>query len=132
VSDALRREVRPQGVDVIVIEPGSVRTGMGASGTQAAHALVESMSTEDRDLYDEVMEGFFATVAGFDRTGLGAERAGRTIADAVTRRRPRTRYTIGRDAAIYTFLARVMPDRVLDRALSRRRRPARALSLSSR
>ena len=37
------------------------------------------------------------------------------IADAVTTRRPRTRYTAGRDAAMITLLARLLPDRMLDR-----------------
>ena len=119
VSDSLRREVRQQGVDVIVIEPGAVRTGMGVSGTRAAQALVDGMNSEDRGRYDQVMKGFFSTVAGFDRTGISAERAGKAIADAVTARRPKTRYTIGRDAAVFTRLARIMPDRALDRALTR-------------
>lgn len=119
VSDSLRREVRRQGVDVIVIEPGAVRTGMGVSGTRAAQTLLNSMSSEDRVRYEEVMTGFFSTVAGFDRNGISAERAGKAIADTVMTRRPKTRYTIGRDAAVLTRLARIMPDRMLDRALAR-------------
>lgn len=120
MSDALRREIRQQGVDVIVVEPGAVRTGMGASGTRAAQALIDSMSSEDRTLYDGVMKGFFDTVAGFDRHGLSAERAASKIADVVTTPRPKTRYTIGRDAALYTRLARILPDSALDRSLSPR------------
>lgn len=41
-----------------------------------------------------------------------------TSADAATVRRPKTRYTIGRDAALLTRLARFLPDRVLDRLLA--------------
>jgi hypothetical protein len=37
---------------------------------------------------------------------------------AVTTRRPRTRYTIGRDAALITRLPRILPDRTLDRVIS--------------
>jgi len=120
MSDAMRREIRQQGVDVVVIEPGAVRTGMGASGTRAARALIDAMSSEDRTRYDGVMKGFFETVAGFDRQGISAERAAERIAEAVTAHRPKTRYTIGRDAALYTRLARILPDRALDRSLSPR------------
>ena len=120
MSDALRREIRQQGVDVIVVEPGAVRTNMGASGTHAAQALIDSMSNDDRTRYDSVMKGFFDTVAGFDRHGISAERAATKIAETVTTPRPKTRYTIGRDAALYTRLARILPDRALDRSLSPR------------
>lgn len=118
MSDALRREVRDQGVDVVVVEPGAVRTGMIATGTAAAQALVDDMLPEDRTRYDDLMQTFLATAAGFDRDGVSAEHAGRVIAGTVTARRPRTRYTIGRDAAVFTRLARLVPDRALDRALT--------------
>lgn len=118
MSDALRREVERQGVDVIVIEPGAVRTGMTASGRRAADALSAQMSADNRKRYDELMRTFVATIDGYGRDGISAEQAGKAIADTVTTRRPRTRYTIGRDAAIFTRLARIMPDRALDRALA--------------
>jgi hypothetical protein len=49
------------------------------------------------------------------------------IAKAVMARKPRTRYTIGRDAALITRLTRVLPDRALDRVMAagvRRHYPA--------
>jgi NAD(P)-dependent dehydrogenase (short-subunit alcohol dehydrogenase family) len=118
MSDALRREVAEQGVDVVVIQPGSVRTGMAESGTRAAEVLRDGMSPGDRARYDDLMGTFFATIEDFERTGLDAARAGAAIADSVTARRPRPRVTIGRDAAIFTRLARVLPDRALDRMLA--------------
>ena len=48
-------------------------------------------------------------------TGVSAEHAAKVIAKAVTASRPRTRYTIGRDAAILVRISRVVSDRVLDR-----------------
>lgn len=118
VSDSLRRELRGQGVDVVVVEPGGVRTGMTASGTRAAEALMAQMSSEDHDRYGDLMSTFLAQVEAFDRAGISAERAGRAIADVVTVARPRARYTIGRDAAVFTRLAKVLPDAALDRALA--------------
>jgi NAD(P)-dependent dehydrogenase (short-subunit alcohol dehydrogenase family) len=55
--------------------------------------------------------------------GTPAENAARVIANAVTARKPRTRYTVGRDAALITRLARVLPDRLLDRVLAASLRP---------
>src|SRR5262245_29545379 len=50
--------------------------------------------------------------------GLPAEEAGRVIADAIISKRPRTRYTVGRDAAIIVRLARWLSDRMLDGLLA--------------
>ncbi|MGW4519776.1 hypothetical protein [Amycolatopsis sp. NPDC004378] len=49
---------------------------------------------------------------------MPADKAGVIVAEAATARRPRTRYTIGRDAALITRLVRVLPDRVLDRVVA--------------
>ena len=118
VSDALRREVHDQGVEVTVIEPGAVRTGMIDSGTRAAHALTATMSDDQRIRYDRLMTTFHATVREFERTGMSADAAGAEIADVVTAPRARSRRTIGRDAALFTRLARLLPDGVLDWALA--------------
>jgi hypothetical protein len=58
------------------------------------------------------------------KTGVVAERAAKVIATAATASRPRTRYTVGRDAAILVRLARVVSDRFLDRILRLGLRPA--------
>jgi hypothetical protein len=51
-------------------------------------------------------------------TGLTADAAARVIAKAVTVRRPRARYTAGRDAAMIIPLTRMLSDRTLDRILA--------------
>ena len=56
-------------------------------------------------------------------SGLPADAAAKVIAKAVTARKPRTRYTVGRDAALITRLARFLPDRTLDRVLAAALRP---------
>jgi hypothetical protein len=62
-------------------------------------------------------------------SGLTADAAARVIAKAVTTRRPRTRYIVGRDAAMIIGLTRMLSDRRLDRVIAanlRRHFPKRA------
>ncbi|MGC3994852.1 MAG: SDR family oxidoreductase [Propionicimonas sp.] len=118
MSDALRREVARQGVSVVVVQPGAVRTEMGATGTRTANDLLDSTSTESRGRYTDVMKAFFAQATEFGRSGMPAERAGKVIADVATTKRPRTRYTIGRDGATFTLLSRLLSDGMLDHALA--------------
>jgi hypothetical protein len=56
------------------------------------------------------------------KSGLPADAAAKVIAKAVTARKPRTRYTVGREAALIN-LVRFLPDRILDRALAAALRP---------
>lgn len=123
VSDSLRREVAPLGVKVVIVEPGGVRTEMSARGTATARNLAAGMSPEQTERYGRLVQAIVAQSAAFTKSGLPPEKAALVIAEAVTARRPRTRYTIGRDAAILTRLARILPDRLLDRILAANLRP---------
>ncbi|WP_433437193.1 SDR family oxidoreductase [Nonomuraea sp. CA-141351] len=123
VSDALRREVTPHGVRVVVVEPGGVRTEMGDRGIATTGRLAEAMSPELRDRYGPLVQAVIALTAAGTASGKSADDAARVIAKAVTARKPRTRYTIGRDAAVLTRLSRVLPDRMLDRISAAALRP---------
>lgn len=118
VSDSLRRELAPHGVSVVVVEPGAISTSMAGAGTKDAHDLTEPMTREQKKRYGDLMTAATAQLASFVESGLPAHKAARVIAVAATARRPRTRYTIGRDAAMFTRLSRILPDRFLDRALA--------------
>ena len=114
VSDALRREVAPFGVGVVVIEPGAVRTGMADRAIAAARTLASTMSPELQQRYGGLVHAVTAQAAAATRSGLPADAAAKVIANAVTARKPRTRYAVGLDSALLTRLASLLPDRMLD------------------
>jgi NAD(P)-dependent dehydrogenase (short-subunit alcohol dehydrogenase family) len=118
VSDSLRREVEPLGVQVVVVEPGGVRTEMAARGIATANDLAAGMTPEQTERYGGLVRAINSLMASGTSSGLSADAAARVIAKAVTARRPRTRYPIGRDAAVLTRLTRVLPDRALDRVIA--------------
>ena len=118
VSDSLRREVAPLGVQVVVVEPGGVRTEMAARGIATANHLAAQMTPEQDERYGNLVQAINTLMASGTASGLTADAAARVIAKAVTTRRPRTRYTIGRDAARVIRLARMLPDRTLDRVIA--------------
>jgi NAD(P)-dependent dehydrogenase (short-subunit alcohol dehydrogenase family) len=119
VSDALRREVEPLGVKVIVVEPGAVTTEMTGRVVVTAERITSGMTAEQRGRYAALMHAIISQAQSYIGKGLPAEEVGRVIADAITSKRPRTRYTVGRDAAIIVFLARWLSDRMLDSFLAR-------------
>ncbi|MFF1699593.1 SDR family oxidoreductase [Streptomyces sp. NPDC058257] len=118
VSDSLRREVAPLGVQVVVVEPGGVRTEIAARGIATANDLAARMTPEQDERYGALVEANNKLMASGTASGLTADAAARVIAKAVTARKPRTRYTAGRDAALIMRLGRVLSDRTLDRVLA--------------
>jgi NAD(P)-dependent dehydrogenase (short-subunit alcohol dehydrogenase family) len=123
VSDSLRREIAPFGVHVVVVEPGAVRTEMAGGAIATAHELALAMTPEQSQRYAGLVQAITAQTASFTASGLPADAAAKVIAKAVMARKPRTRYTIGRDAALLTLLARILPDRILDRVFAAALRP---------
>jgi NAD(P)-dependent dehydrogenase (short-subunit alcohol dehydrogenase family) len=123
VSDSLRRELAEVGVAVVVIEPGAVRTEMLGRAIATADELVSAMTPEQSRRYDGLVQAVNTQAASSIKSGLPAEAAATVIAKAVTARRPRTRYTVGRDAALITRMARFLPDRTLDRVVAAALRP---------
>jgi NAD(P)-dependent dehydrogenase (short-subunit alcohol dehydrogenase family) len=123
LSDSLRREVHRFGVKVVVIEPGAVKTAMAERGVATADQLKDGMTADQHARYGDLVDAMSSLARSFDKDGVSAEYAATVIAKAATVARPRTRYTVGRDAAVLARLSRVLPDRVLDRIVGRILRP---------
>jgi NAD(P)-dependent dehydrogenase (short-subunit alcohol dehydrogenase family) len=115
MSDALRNELAPHGVQVVVVEPGGVKTEMSRTGLAALTRLEEGMTPGQDARYAGLMQAIPSHVAAFTNAGVTSDVAAKTIARAVTDRRPRTRYTIGTTAAFLIRASRILPDRMLDR-----------------
>ena len=130
VSDSLRREVEPLGVQVIVIEPGAVRTEMLGRVAVTGERITSGMTNGLRGRYATLMHSITSQAQAAISKGVSAEEAGRVVADAITSKQPRTRYTVGRDAAMIVRLTRFLPDRMLDRLLARSLRPHLPKALS--
>lgn len=120
MSDSLRRELRPHGVDVIVIEPGGVKTPIWKKSNELADEVQEQMPPEVERLYGSLIEGLRReTVKIEQKTGLEPRAVAEVIGMALTAKRPRTRYLVGTDAKIRGPVAKFMPDRLMDRAIAR-------------
>jgi NAD(P)-dependent dehydrogenase (short-subunit alcohol dehydrogenase family) len=109
-SDSLRMEVRPFGIDVIVIEPG---------GTESEWA---SLAAEEVDRFSA--EGAYANLLTATRKSLVGERKmppPRVISDLIVKAlraaRPRTRYHGAMGAGPILFLRWLLPDRTFDRLI---------------
>jgi NAD(P)-dependent dehydrogenase (short-subunit alcohol dehydrogenase family) len=114
ISDALRFEVRGFGIDVVVIEPGLIKTQFGEAAVTSIHE-----GTTSNGPYAEFNSAVAATTAGayegpLAKLGGGPETVARKIEKAISRRRPRTRYPVTPSARLILGIRRVLPDRAWD------------------
>ncbi|MFD6551049.1 SDR family NAD(P)-dependent oxidoreductase [Streptomyces sp. NPDC058398] len=116
LSDALRRELAPQRVPVVVVQPGAVLTPLWSKMSDTGNRALEGAPEPVQELYRRSFLGFMEaneTSARSSRTTV--DDVARVIFRALVAERPRTRYTIGRDATGSRVLSRLLPDRALDR-----------------
>ncbi|WP_284751971.1 oxidoreductase [Arthrobacter sp. efr-133-R2A-120] len=110
LSDSLRLELKPHGIDVAIIEPAGTDTEWG---TIAGESL---LTVSGHGPYREQAGIVAAALASTSGTALSTHP--RTVAGAIvhaaTSRRPRTRYPVGRGAWTILALRRVLPDRAFD------------------
>jgi NAD(P)-dependent dehydrogenase (short-subunit alcohol dehydrogenase family) len=118
-NDSLRREVAGLGVRVVCIEPGAIATPVWGKSAAAGDRLVAEMPDDVLRRYARVVDGVRRTAERMGREGLPPEAVAEAVGRAVTARRPRARYVIGREARIQAVAARLLPDRVMDRLIAR-------------
>lgn len=114
LSDALRFEVQGFGVDVVVIEPGPIKTQFGDTAIASVGAAAAPGSAYDqfnailRQRLREAYEGPMGKLAA------GPEAVALVIEKAITAARPRTRYVVTFAARFLMGLRRWLPDRAFD------------------
>ncbi|HEY2654686.1 MAG TPA: oxidoreductase [Solirubrobacteraceae bacterium] len=112
ISDALRFEVKGFGVDVVVIEPGLIKTQFA----ETARATVGESRDGPYAKFNEAVAA--ATVDAYEgplsRLGGGPDAVAKTIEKAITAKRPRTRYPVTPSAWLFLGQRAVMSDRMWD------------------
>ncbi len=119
ISDTLRQELRPWGIRVVVIEPGSIDTPIWERGARIADEVEKRAPAAQQELYGETIERFRSAVRRTAARGIPPEKVAAKIARALTARRPRARYLVGLDARGQALLRRLLPDRLLDPIIAR-------------
>ncbi|MBV8756994.1 MAG: SDR family oxidoreductase [Deltaproteobacteria bacterium] len=110
LSDALRYELRPFGIDVTMIEPGVIRTNFEATA-------VSGMDRFSRTAYAPAMAKYEQMSKTADRFASNPIVIAKAIAKAVNARRPAARYVAPWSTNLALFMQTVLPTRVWDWAM---------------
>ena len=119
VGDVFRQELRPWGIEVAVIEPGSIATPIWERGQREAEAFVARATDEQEKLYGQAIAAYREVARQTGARGIPPERVAKAIEHALGARRPRTRYLVGFDARAQARLKAILPTRLVDRLIAR-------------
>ncbi|OKP83959.1 short-chain dehydrogenase/reductase [Paenibacillus helianthi] len=113
LSDCLRLELSPFGIDVIVVEPGGIKTDWGIIAAENLKKV--SAKGAYTQAASKIADGMIKNYTGNQLSK--PELIARTISKAVTVRRPKTRYLVGFMAKPMVFMKNLVGDRGFDRII---------------
>jgi NAD(P)-dependent dehydrogenase (short-subunit alcohol dehydrogenase family) len=120
LTDSLRVELRPWGIEVIIIEPGGIATPIWTKSLAAADRLLEGMPQLIFDYYGPAIKGMRRLVQRTSETGLPVRLVAEAVTDALTARRPKTRYRVAKGGWTTRHIITQLPDRMRDRQIAKR------------
>ncbi len=119
VGDVFRQELRPWGIRVAIVEPGSIDTPIWERGERNADEIEARTGAEQEALYGQAIERFRKVIRQTAERGIPPEKVAAAIEHALSSGRPRTRYLIGLDAKVQAWARPLIPTPVFDRIVAR-------------
>jgi NAD(P)-dependent dehydrogenase (short-subunit alcohol dehydrogenase family) len=118
IGDVFRQELRPWGIEVAIIEPGSIDTPIWGRGQDKAEEI-EAKSPQTNLLYGAALDKFRKVIEDTAERGIPPEKVAKAISHALESSRPKTRYLVGLDAQLQARIQPLIPTRLFDRIVAR-------------
>jgi NAD(P)-dependent dehydrogenase (short-subunit alcohol dehydrogenase family) len=116
ITDVLRMELHAWGISVSVIEAGAVATPVWEKTLREVDELSRQVAPERYALYNGLMATVRQEATESARKALPVSAVVKAVVHALTARKPKTRYVLGRDAWLWLLL-NLLPDRWRDRLI---------------
>lgn len=116
-ADALRMELRPWRIPVVIIEPAQTDTDIWRTADTMVDELAGAMQAEHRQLYAKHIAGWRKMVPVSQRLAVSTAKVCTVVEQALTARRPRARYVVGLGPRLQAALMTNMPTGLRDRVL---------------
>ncbi len=119
IADALRVELRPWKIAVILVEPGATDTDMWRTALDANDQTQAAMTDEQRELYANHLVGTRKLIAQLQKRAVPADDVAATVERALTASHPKARYPVGLANRAQLAAAAALPTPMFDAAMAR-------------
>jgi NAD(P)-dependent dehydrogenase (short-subunit alcohol dehydrogenase family) len=119
LTDALRLELYPWGIEVSIIEPGAIATPIWDTSLQNSQKLEAEMPADRTHLYEAAAARVREAMGHASARAIPPDAVVKAVLHALTAKRPKTRYLVGRDAKLRALMLKWLPDRLQDWLLKR-------------
>ena len=116
-ADALRLELRPWSIPVVLVEPAQTDTDIWRTADTVFSETEAALSPEQRALYAKHMAGMKKLIPVSQRMAVAPEKVSAVVEEALTARRPRARYVVGLGPKLQVALMTNLPTAARDRVL---------------
>jgi NAD(P)-dependent dehydrogenase (short-subunit alcohol dehydrogenase family) len=116
-ADALRVELTPWRINVVVVEPAQTDTDMWRTADAMADDTVAAMTDDARRLYDKHVVGLRKSIPLSRRIAVPPEKVAAVVEESLTARRPRARYVVGLGPKLQLALITRLPTGIRDRVV---------------
>ena len=120
LTDAMRMELKPWGIEVSIIEAGGIATPIWQKSTAAADEMIRNLPERAHELYGAAIPAFRKAAAREAQKAISPDIVAQAVTHALVSKKPRTRYSVGRNASLQVIIARLLPDRFRDGLILRR------------
>ena len=119
VGESLRAEVMPWGIDVTVVEPGSISTEIWAKGADTASEQIKELSPDARRLYGKQLTRLSESLGETADRGIHPDKVAEVVHKSIRSEKPKHRYLVGTDAKVAARLKGYLPERTFSKFLHR-------------
>jgi NAD(P)-dependent dehydrogenase (short-subunit alcohol dehydrogenase family) len=116
-ADALRMELRPWDIPVVIIEPAQTDTDIWRTADTMVEQTEAALTAEQRTLYARHIAGMKKMIPVSQKIAVPAEKVSAVVEEALTARRPRARYVVGLGTKLQVALVTNLPTWARDRLL---------------
>ena len=120
LTDAMRMELKPWGIEVSIIEAGGIDTPIWQKSTAAADEMIRNLPERAHELYGAAIPAFRKAAAREAQKAISPDIVAQAVTHALVSKKPGTRYSVGRNASLQVIIARLLPDRFRDGLILRR------------
>jgi NAD(P)-dependent dehydrogenase (short-subunit alcohol dehydrogenase family) len=118
IGDVFRQELRPWGLKVAIVEPGSIDTPIWERGQRKGEEI-EAKSPQTKLLYGNAIDKFRKLIEDTAERGIPPEKVAKAISHALESSRPKSRYLVGLDAKVQARIQPLIPTPLFDWVVAR-------------